>query len=200
MRRRPSVSVCAVHQGDVGVGAGGADSRNLCRLEQVAGSNGAAGAVSTDHHGHALRDQGLGSGRSLGRVGSVVRVDQLHVVGGATDVHRGGLLIGILHTQHLLLAAGTGVAGGGLEHTDADHIPPAAAGVAGGCVAAAAAGGQTQSHDHSQSQCKNRNELTYEEQLQYQIELLKRELVKKEAEVLRLKKRNERKGGDARKR
>ena len=45
-----------------------------------------------------------------------------------------------------------------------------------------------------------RNELTYEEQLQYQIELLKRELVKKEAEVLRLKKRNERKGGDARKR
>ena len=28
---------------------------------------------------------------------------------------------------------------------------------------------------------------TYEEQLQYQIELLKRELVKKEAEVLRLK-------------
>ena len=41
---------------------------------------------------------------------------------------------------------------------------------------------------------------TYEEQLQYQIELLKRELVKKEAEVLRLKKRNEQKGGDARKR
>ena len=38
------------------------------------------------------------------------------------------------------------------------------------------------------------------EQLQYQIELLKRELVKKESEVLRLKKENERKGGDARKR
>ena len=47
---------------------------------------------------------------------------------------------------------------------------------------------------------ERRKELTYEEQLQYQIELLKRELVKKEAEVLRLKKRNERKGGDARKR
>ena len=43
-------------------------------------------------------------------------------------------------------------------------------------------------------------ELTYEELLQYQIELLKRELIKKEAEVLRLKKLNERKGGDARKR
>lgn len=50
------------------------------------------------------------------------------------------------------------------------------------------------------SRYERRKELTYEEQLQYQIELLKRELLKKEAEVLRLKKQNERKGGDARKR
>ena len=50
------------------------------------------------------------------------------------------------------------------------------------------------------SRYERRKELTYEEQLQYQIERLKRELVKKEAEVLRLKKLNERKGGDARKR
>ena len=48
------------------------------------------------------------------------------------------------------------------------------------------------------SRYERRKELTYEEQLQYQIELLKRELVKKEAEVLRLKKLNERKGGDVR--
>ena len=48
------------------------------------------------------------------------------------------------------------------------------------------------------SRYERRKELTYEEQLQYQIELLKRELVRKEAEVLRLKKLNERKGGDAR--
>ena len=47
------------------------------------------------------------------------------------------------------------------------------------------------------SRYERRKELTYEEQLQYQIELLKRELVKKEAEVLRLKKLNERRGGDA---
>ena len=47
------------------------------------------------------------------------------------------------------------------------------------------------------SRYERRKELSYEEQLQYQIELLKRELVKKEAEVLRLKKLNERKGGDA---
>ena len=42
------------------------------------------------------------------------------------------------------------------------------------------------------SRYERHKELTYEEQLQYQIELLKRELVKKEAKVLRLK------GGDAR--
>lgn len=34
---------------------------------------------------------------------------------------------------------------------------------------------------------ERRKELTYEETLQYQIELLKRELVRKDAEVLRLK-------------
>lgn len=50
------------------------------------------------------------------------------------------------------------------------------------------------------SRYERRKELTYEEALQYQIELLKRELVKKNAEILRLKKLNERKGGDARKR
>ena len=50
------------------------------------------------------------------------------------------------------------------------------------------------------SRYERRKELTYEESLQYQIELLKRELVRKDAEVLRLKKRNERKGGGARKR
>ena len=46
----------------------------------------------------------------------------------------------------------------------------------------------------------NKKELTPTEQLEYKIALLERELLKKEAEVLRLKKRNERKGGDAQKR
>ncbi len=45
---------------------------------------------------------------------------------------------------------------------------------------------------------ERRKELTYTEQLQYQIELLKRELAVKEAEVARLKQRNARKEGDAR--
>ena len=44
------------------------------------------------------------------------------------------------------------------------------------------------------SRYERRKELTYEEQLQYQIELLKRELVKKETEVLRLKNGTNEKG------
>ena len=44
---------------------------------------------------------------------------------------------------------------------------------------------------------RRRKELSYTEQLQYQIELLKRELAEKEAEVTRLKQRNARKEGDA---
>ena len=47
------------------------------------------------------------------------------------------------------------------------------------------------------SRYERRKELSYTEQLQYQIELLKRELAKKEAEVFRLKQRNARKEGDA---
>ena len=44
---------------------------------------------------------------------------------------------------------------------------------------------------------QNRKELSFEEQLLYQIELLKLELAKKEAEVERLKQRSARKEGDA---
>lgn len=47
------------------------------------------------------------------------------------------------------------------------------------------------------SRYERRKELTYTEHLQYEVELLKRELLKKEAEVIRLKKHNERKEGDA---
>ena len=45
---------------------------------------------------------------------------------------------------------------------------------------------------------ERRKELTYEEQLQYKIALLERELIKKEAEVARLKQLNARKEVDAR--
>ena len=48
------------------------------------------------------------------------------------------------------------------------------------------------------SRYERKKELTYEEQLLYKIALLERELVKKEAEVARLKQLNARKEGDAR--
>ena len=48
------------------------------------------------------------------------------------------------------------------------------------------------------SRYERRNELTYEEQLQYQIELLKRELVKKEAETLATTQLWKAFGGDSR--
>lgn len=47
------------------------------------------------------------------------------------------------------------------------------------------------------SRYERRRELTYTEQLQYEIELLKRELLKKDAQVMRLKKLGARKEGDA---
>lgn len=45
------------------------------------------------------------------------------------------------------------------------------------------------------SKYERRKELTKEEKLEYQIELLKRELMKKEAEIVRLKKSIELEGG-----
>ena len=47
------------------------------------------------------------------------------------------------------------------------------------------------------SKYERRKELTREEQLEYKIELLKRELLKRDAEVLRLKKSIELERGDA---
>ena len=74
----------------------------------------------------------------------------------AADVHGGGHMVGVLHTQHLLLAAGAGVAGSRLKYADLyDFFAgsgvrtalTAAAGIAG---AVSAAGRQT--HGHSQRQ------------------------------------------------
>ena len=47
------------------------------------------------------------------------------------------------------------------------------------------------------SRYERRKDLTYEEQLQYQNELLKRELLKKDVEISRLKQLNARREGDA---
>jgi Transposase. len=48
------------------------------------------------------------------------------------------------------------------------------------------------------SKYTRKKELNYEEQLEYQVAVLKRELLKKEAEILRLKKSIKLEGGDTR--
>ncbi|WMJ83918.1 hypothetical protein ACS3UN_12590 [Oscillospiraceae bacterium LTW-04] len=50
------------------------------------------------------------------------------------------------------------------------------------------------------SKYTRKKELSREEELEYQVELLKRELLKKEADVVRLKKSIELKGGGAKRR
>ena len=47
---------------------------------------------------------------------------------------------------------------------------------------------------------ERKKELTREEELEYQVELLKRELMRKESEIVRLKKPIELEGGDIQKR
>ena len=74
----------------------------------------------------------------------------------AADVHGGGHVVGVLHTQHLLLAAGAGVAGSRLKYADfydffaGSGIRTALAAAAGIAGAVSASGRQT--HGHSQRQ------------------------------------------------
>ncbi|CAN3973397.1 V-type ATP synthase subunit F, partial [Dysosmobacter welbionis] len=88
----PEVIVVAC--GDIGVGAGDADGGQARLVKHRTAGHSHAGTVGTQHQADILAHQlRRGGGRLVGS-GTVVRVDQLHVVGGATDVHRGGLLIG----------------------------------------------------------------------------------------------------------
>ena len=113
-----NAEVMAVARGDLRVGAGDADGGDVGIREILGAGDGDAGAVGAQHHGNARGDQLLRGGGSLIGGGAVVRVDQLHIVGGAADLNGGGLLVGVLHAQHLLLAARATVAGGRLKHAD----------------------------------------------------------------------------------
>ena len=148
--------VVAVAGRDVRVRARHADGRDAGLLERVGRGDGHAGAVGAEHERNLLVDE-LGSRRdSLGGVGAVVGVDELDLVGLAADVHGGGHVVGVLHTQHFLLAAGTGVAGSRLKYADlydfftGSGVRTALAVAAGIAGAVSAAGRQT--HGHSQRQ------------------------------------------------
>ena len=113
--------IVGVALGDGGVGAGHADGRDARVLKDGRAGDGDAGAVGAEHHAHALAHQLLrGRGGLVGR-GLVVGVDQFYIIGGAADVHGGLHVVGVLHAQHLLLAAGAAIAGGGFKHADLDR-------------------------------------------------------------------------------
>ena len=104
---------------DLGVGAGHTHSGNLCLCEGVGSRDGNAGTVRAQNDGYVLGDQIAGCGHGLVVGGLVIHHFQLDIVSLPANVYCGGFRICILHTQNLLLTAGTVVAGEGLE--DADH-------------------------------------------------------------------------------
>ena len=137
----------AVARRDVRVRAGHAHGRDTGLLERVRRGDGHTGAVGAEHDGDLLIDE-LGSRRdSLRGVGAVVGVDELDLVGLAANLDGRGLLVGILHAEHFLLAAGAGVAAGGLEHADLNDLLAVV-----GRALVAAAGAQREHHDQSEQQ------------------------------------------------
>ena len=146
---------------DLGVGAGHTHSGNLCLCEGVGSRDGNAGTVRAQNDGHVLGDQIAGCGHGLVVGGLVIHHFQLDIVSLPANVYCGGFCICILHTQNLLLTAGTVVAGEGLE--DADHhgitvgrrIGVAAAAGFVGRLCRRAAGTQCQRHAAGQQKCKN---------------------------------------------
>ena len=99
-------------------------------------------------NGTTRLDQRGSSGGSLIVGRTVVAVDQLDLVGFAAQSDLGHLAVGVLHTQDFLLAAGSGVAGSGLEDTDLDDLLTGS-----GRRGAAAAGAQGQGHAQHQNNC-----------------------------------------------
>ena len=143
-----NAEVVAVAGRDVRVRARHTDGRDAGLLERVGRSHRHTGTIGTKHDRNLLVDE-LGSRRdSLGGIGTVVGVDELDLVGLAADLDGRGLLIGILHAEHFLLAAGAGVAAGGLEHANLHDLLP----VVGRALVPAAAGAQREHHDQSEQQ------------------------------------------------
>ena len=104
------------------VGAGHADGGDAGIREVLRARDGHAGAVGAQHHAHALADQLLRSGRRLVGGRAVVGIDELNGIGFPADFNGGLHAVGVLHAQHLLLAARAAVAGGGLEHADLNDV------------------------------------------------------------------------------
>lgn len=106
-----NAEIVGIPLGDLGIRAGDADDGNTGVFKGVGTGNGYAGAIRTQHHGAALAHQLGGGGGGLVVGGLIVYNGQLHLIGLAADLHCGLYVMGVLHAQDLLLAAGTVVAG-----------------------------------------------------------------------------------------
>ena len=147
--------VIVIALGNLGIGAGGSDRRDLGLLKIRAAGNGAAGTIGAQYSGHALGNQLLGSGGRLGRIGLVIGIGQLDFVFLTANGNGGIQRIGVLDAEDLFFAAGAVLAGGGLKDTDLDDLVAGSIAVAGLlAIVLAAAGNQGQCHDQSQDHCQ----------------------------------------------
>ena len=105
-----------------GVGAGAANGRDGSGLEGGSGCNGNTGAVAAQHDGDFLGDQLLCSSHGLIGAGLVIHFHQLHVIGLTADLHGGSKAVGILDTQHFLLAACAVITGSRFKHADLNGL------------------------------------------------------------------------------
>ena len=147
-------------RGDLRVGAGDADGGHARFGKDLAAGNGHAGAVGAEHDGHIAVHELRRGGRAVFGGGAVVDDLELDVIRLAADLDGGLDVVGVLHTQDLLLAAGAVVAGLRLVHADLYDFVAAFGG--GGCVvgcvscglAARAACQQAQRQRAYKDQCK----------------------------------------------
>lgn len=109
--------------------------------------------VGTQHHGHTLRDQSLSRGGRLIVGRCVIGVHQLDLVLLAADGDGGDHLVGVLHTQDLLLAACAVITGLRLKHADLNDLVAGSGIIALLTVALLTAGHQRESHDQRQHHC-----------------------------------------------
>ena len=137
--------VIVIALGNLGIGAGGSDRRDLGLLKIRAAGNGAAGTIGTQYSGHALGNQLLGSGGRLGRIGLVIGIGQLDFVFLTANGNGGIQRIGVLDAEDLFFAAGAVLAGGGFKHADGDNFF-----IGGGGILFAAAGYHGNDHDQAQ--------------------------------------------------
>ena len=138
----------------LGVGAGHTDGGHAGLLKDLAAGHGHTGTIGAQHNGHVPVHQfGRRCGAVLGR-GAVIHNLQLNIVSLAADFHCGLHIVGILHTQDLLLTAGAVITGLGLVNANANHLVAGLTGLIRGPAALSAAAGK-QGRRHHQTQCKS---------------------------------------------